>query len=134
MTFVQETRKARDEAVNAFKAFAGSDSEDEAEDLLVKREMAPEEAEEDSEAYRQFLLEMGGGEEEVRKALGMGPAPLSMHREDSDDEDDFRAETAVEDGDDKKSKKDKKKAKKGKLSAEEKALKRSKADDEFLME
>lgn len=142
LTFVEETRRAREDAVNAFKAFADSDEDE--DELLVKREVGADEAEEDDEAYRRFLLEMGGGEEEVRRALGMGPAPMTNHREDSDDEEDFfRAESSTADaeaGEDaekegKKSKKDKKKkAKKEKLSAEEKAAARTKADDEFLME
>jgi protein KRI1 len=66
---VQSERRLREEAVNAFKSFGGGDPEDEGEDVLeIKASGVAVENGEDE--YRRFMVEMGGGEEEVRKVLG----------------------------------------------------------------
>jgi protein KRI1 len=126
LTHVESQYKIRNEAVSAFKALADdldSGSDDEQAGGLVKREREEAAVDVDDEEYRRFLLEMGGGEEEVRKILGMGGEPIKTARI-SDDEADAVAEVGGEGV-----KVEKKKKKKSAKSKEIKA----KQDDEFLM-
>jgi protein KRI1 len=95
-------------------------------DSSEAREGRGGEEDDEDEAYRGFLLEMGGGESEVRHALGMADQPFTHNREDSEDE----AEVT-----------EKKSKKKDKVSAEEKEAKKAQrrakkaqADEDFLME
>lgn len=123
LTNVQEQRMLREKAVSAFKGLADdSDDEEEAEAGFLKpRTKDEKEAEEDDEEYRRFLLEMGGGEAEVRKILGMGEQAAWTPAEEAEVE-------VKEDG--KKKKKDKKDKKA--LGGADKE-KKEKADDDFLM-
>ncbi|WVR07983.1 hypothetical protein IAU60_005026 [Kwoniella sp. DSM 27419] len=127
MTHVQSERRMREEAVSAFKGLA-DDSDD--EDVIQRRDKDEVEVEQDDEEYRQFLLEMGGGEEEVRKALGMGDQPVTARlTDDDDDEEDGqqpvkqRTTAALS------------KVEKAELKAKKQAKKekKAKADDDFLM-
>lgn len=74
---------------------------------------------EDDEEYRKFLLEMGGGEEEVRKILGMGDQPVSKAR--LSDEEDIEGVAAVT------------QPKKLTKRAIKKKERKAKEDDDFLM-
>lgn len=120
LTNVEASRRARADALSAFAAFAESDDED--GEVLKKRERGEDEEAEDDAAYRQFLLEMGGGEAEVRATLGMADAPVTDYREFEDEKP--------------------KKEKEGKEVSAEKAAKReakrkaqrARADEDFLME
>lgn len=126
LTNVEAERKARKEAVSAFNALADDESEEE-EGFLVKRANDAEEVEDDTAAYRAFLLEMGGGEKEVRNALGIADQPLTDYREDLSD-----AESKQEKKPEKKAKKEKKK-----VATEDREVRRAKrvqADEDFLME
>ncbi|KAL1412555.1 Kinetochore protein Spc24 [Vanrija albida] len=125
LTNYEAERRARAEAVSAFQAVGESDDDSDDEGFLQKREKDDGEEDDDDEAYRGFLLEMGGGEAEVRHALSMADQPLTHNREDSEDEEE---ET-------------KKSKKKEKLSAEEKEAKKAQrrakkaqADEDFLMD
>lgn len=82
LTHVQSQYKLRNDAVSAFKALAAdSDDDEDTEGGLLTRRQRPEaEVDEDDEDYRRFLLEMGGGEDEVRKILGMGDQPVTTAR------------------------------------------------------
>ncbi|BEJ13502.1 hypothetical protein CspHIS471_0306760 [Cutaneotrichosporon sp. HIS471] len=119
LTNVQMSRRAAADARAAFAAF-GDDSDD--EEVLIKREKGDGEDETEDAAYRQFLLEMGGGEAEVRAALGMADAPTTDFRE-------YEEETP------KKMKKEKEmsEGKRAKREAKRQA-KRGKADEDFLMD
>ena len=79
MTYAQEERKMRKDAIDAFKAFGEDGDEDDF--VPVKRQKEEKEVDEADEGYRQFLLEMGGGEDEVRRLLGMGDQPVSHVRD-----------------------------------------------------
>ncbi|WVQ84513.1 hypothetical protein IAT38_006667 [Cryptococcus sp. DSM 104549] len=136
LTHVQQEKKLREEAVSAFAALAGDESDEDDEDegeedagfVLKKRKADEKEVDEDEEEYRKFLLEMGGGEEEVRKVLGMGDAPAMRLAvmESSDEEDagegqkEMQAMSKVE-----REELERKKA--------EKKAKKAKEDDDFLM-
>lgn len=132
LTNVQEQRILREGAINAFKSLAGdgedSASEDEEAGFLLKpRSKEEEEVEQEDEEYRKFLLDMGGGEEEVRKILGMGEQPAWKAEEEA---------APVSEG-----KKEKKKRKKDAALSQvekeeidkEKREKKEKKDDDFLM-
>ena len=111
----------REKAVDAFKGLAEeSDDESEAEAGFLKpRSKDEKEAEEEDEEYRKFLLEMGGGEAEVRRVLGIGASAYTP------------TETVNEDV--KEEGKKKKKEKKEKKAAGPNKEKKEKADDDFLM-
>lgn len=87
-------------------------------------------ADEDA-AYRSFLLEMGGGEDEVRRALGMADAPVTHYREDPESEEE--AEQKEASSEKKKAKKEKKKAaaKDKEARQQERHAKRVQADEDF---
>lgn len=121
MTNVAAARKAREDALSAFAKFAEDDSDE--EEVLKKRERGADEEAEDDAAYRQFLLEMGGGEQEVRAALGMADAPITDYREDEEEKE----------GKEKKKDKEMSEEKRQKREAK-RAAKRAKADEDFLME
>ena len=131
LTNVQEQRMLRQGAISAFKSLA-DDEESEGEDgtgfVLKERKKDENEIGEEDEEYRKFLLDIGGGEEEVRKILGMGDAPAW-------NPDQEIVEPVKENG-----KRDKKKKKDGALSKVEKEEmdkdrqeKKAKDDDDFLM-
>lgn len=76
MTNVQSERLMRAEALSAFRSLANDDAEEEGKFEPKRREKDEEQVVADEEEYRSFLLEMGGGEEEVRRVLGMGDQPV----------------------------------------------------------
>jgi hypothetical protein len=144
LTHVQSQAQLRSEAVSAFNALTGDDdddSDDEAgtgdleervDGLLVKRQKGGDEVEEDEEDYRKFLIDMGGGEEAVRKILGMGDQPVPRVAIDAENEE-GQSDDAAEGG-----------KKVGGISKEEKRSRRrakeekkkevkAKQDDDFLM-
>lgn len=121
MTNYEIQRRARDDALNAFKAFGDEVEQEEEDGFLRKREKDEKEVQEDDAAYREFLLEMGGGEKEVREALGIAGAPVTDYREDEEDEE---APAPVEELSEKK---------KAKLDKKRKE-KRAQKDEDFLME
>ena len=121
MTYVQEERKMRKDAIDAFKSFAGDDADDGEDDFApVKREKDEKEEDEADEGYRQFLLEMGGGEDEVRRLLGMGDQPVSHVRDVAEE---LEGQTQ---GEEKKKESSKKR--------EKRLAKKKQDDDSFLME
>ncbi|WWD04222.1 hypothetical protein V865_002290 [Kwoniella europaea PYCC6329] len=123
LTYVQSKRKLKEEAVSAFKALASDDSDDDGEEFIKKREK--DEGEEDMEdgEYRQFLLEMGGGEDEVRKILGMGDQPISTALDETVENEKGEKDVVLA------------KVEKEEIAAKKQAKKEKKAkkDDEFLM-
>jgi protein KRI1 len=78
----------------------------------------------DDEEYRRFLLEMGGGEDEVRKILGIGESAIHTVRVE-EDEDEVTEPAVAEAAEGKKKKK---------VKSEESKEKKAKQDDDFLME
>ncbi|EIW71389.1 hypothetical protein TREMEDRAFT_67737 [Tremella mesenterica DSM 1558] len=96
LTHVQSQAKLRAETVDAFKALAKDDDEDEDGEGFVLQPRPVVEHERDQDEYRKFLLEMGGGEEEVRKLLGMGDQPLALALQE-DENGEERQETKVSD-------------------------------------
>ncbi|WVQ95967.1 hypothetical protein IAU59_003066 [Kwoniella sp. CBS 9459] len=126
LTHVQSERLLRQEAVSAFKSL-GDDSDEEG-DFIQKRDKEAEDPEQDDVEYRQFLLEMGGGEDEVRKVLGMGDQPISGIVADEDDEGEERYDEAKQSA--------LSKVEKAELKAkkEKKKEKKAKADEDFLMD
>jgi protein KRI1 len=90
----------------------------------VRREKQEEEVDLDDEEYRRFLLEMGGGEDEVRKILGIGESGIHNVRVEEDEEvADEPVEAEVAEG-----------KKKKKVKSEKSKEKKAKQDDDFLME
>ncbi|GMK56597.1 hypothetical protein CspeluHIS016_0304370 [Cutaneotrichosporon spelunceum] len=116
LTNVELSRRAAADARAAFAAF-GDDSDD--GEVLTKRDRNDDEEESEDAAYRQFLLEMGGGESEVRAGLGMADAPVTGFREEE--------ETP------KKKDKEMSEGKRAKREAKRMA-KRAQADEDFLMD
>lgn len=94
----------------------------------------------EDEEYRRFLLDMGGGEAEVRELLKTG-ATGSGFREDTPEGDEGVADGRTvkeekksrEGKKSKKEKKEKEKEKGNKLSKEERTARKAKEDDDFLM-
>ena len=131
LTNVQADRLLRANAINAFKSLAHDDDDDEMSDgeeyagfvLKPRGKDEDETAKEDAE-YRRFLLEIGGGEEQVRKILGMGDQPVSW----SPDEE-------VQMNEEGETGKALSKVERKEFKAEKKAKKEKKGqeDDEFLM-
>jgi protein KRI1 len=155
LTHVQSQYRLKKEAVAAFSALAAEDSDDEGDFVPVKRagpkggagaegvgKAGEDEELGEEEEYRRFLLDMGGGEEEVRELLKTG-ATGSGFREDTPEGEEGSAdgktvkeEKKIKEG--KKSKKEKKekeneKGKGNKLSNEERTARKAKEDDDFLM-
>ena len=123
LTHVESQYRLRNEAVSAFKSLA-DESEDDEEGGLVRREKEEVEVDLDDEEYRRFLLEMGGGEDEVRKILGIGESAIHTVRvEEDEDEPAPAAETDVTEG-----------KKKKRVKTEKSKEKKAKQDDDFLME
>ena len=123
LTHVESQYRLRNEAVSAFKSLA-EESEDDEEGGLVRREKEEVEVDLDDEEYRRFLLEMGGGEDEVRKILGIGESAIHTVRvEEGEDEDAPAADMEVTEG-----------KKKKKVKTEKSKEKKAKQDDDFLME
>ncbi|WVF68419.1 hypothetical protein IAT40_003184 [Kwoniella sp. CBS 6097] len=125
LTHVQSERLLRQEAVSAFKSL-GDDSDEEGE-FIQKRDKEVEDVEQDDVEYRQFLLEMGGGEDEVRKVLGMGDQPVAGVIVDEDDDEgryDEAKQSALS------------KVEKAELKAKKEKMKEKKvkADEDFLMD
>jgi protein KRI1 len=124
LTHVESQYKLRNEAVSAFKSLADESDEEDAEGGLVKRVKEEEEVDLDDEEYRRFLLEMGGGEDEVRKILGIGESGIHNVRVEEDEEvADEPVEAEVAEG-----------KKKKKVKSEKSKEKKAKQDDDFLME
>ncbi|WWC95448.1 hypothetical protein V866_002312 [Kwoniella sp. B9012] len=123
LTYVQSERKLKEEAVSAFKALASDDSDDDGDEFIKKREKDEGEEDMEDEEYRQFLLEMGGGEAEVRKILGMGDQPISTNLEETVEDEKGEKDVVLS------------KVEKEEIAAKKKAKKEKKAkkDDEFLM-
>ncbi|WWC73610.1 uncharacterized protein I206_107582 [Kwoniella pini CBS 10737] len=122
LTYVESRRKIQEDAISAFKSLADDVSDEEA-DFITKRDRDEGEENMEEEEYRKFLLEMGGGEDEVRKILGMGDQPTSIVLEENEQSDDANikeADTKTESLDLKPKRKTKKERK-------------AKNDDEFLM-
>ena len=86
MTNVQSERLLRADAISAFHALADEAEEQNCDFEPKKREKDEDEALADDEEYRRFLLEMGGGEDEVRRVLGMGDQPVNGLRPISDED------------------------------------------------
>ena len=85
LTNVQSERLLRQEALDAFKSFGGEESDGEEDDgFLKKRVKSEHELKEEEAAYRKFLLESGGGEDEVRKVLGLQPKTVQKEDEEED--------------------------------------------------
>ncbi|WVW86838.1 hypothetical protein I302_108893 [Kwoniella bestiolae CBS 10118] len=123
LTYVQSRRKLQEEAISAFNTLASDDDESDDGGFIKKREKDEGEEEMEDQEYRQFLLEMGGGEDEVRKILGMGDQPVSVALEEIPEEDGEEKEAVLS------------KAEKVELQPKKKVKKEKKAkkDDEFLM-
>jgi protein KRI1 len=121
LTHVESQYRLRNEAVSAFKSLADESEEEDAEGGLVKREKEEKEVDLDDEEYRRFLLEMGGGEDEVRKILGIGENPVNTVRIEEDEIEE--AEPVQVEG-----------KKKKKVKSEKSREKKAKQDDDFLME
>ncbi|WWC92889.1 uncharacterized protein L201_007851 [Kwoniella dendrophila CBS 6074] len=130
LTFVQQSRKIRDEAVSAFKSLVDDDNDDsdneDSEGFIKKREKDEKEENQEDEEYRKFLLDMGGGEDEVRKILGMGDQTISLALEENEtqaaQEQSKKADPAT-----------KVEKEKGEEKKKAKKAKKAKNDDEFLM-
>jgi protein KRI1 len=123
LTHVESQYKLRNEAVSAFKSLADESDEEDVEGGLVRREKEEEEVDLDDEEYRRFLLEMGGGEDEVRKILGIGESGIHNVRVEEDEVADEPVEAEVAEG-----------KKKKKVKSEKSKEKKAKQDDDFLME
>lgn len=122
LTHVQEERALRDEVTKAFHTAIGGDDEDEDEGFLVKREKTDMERDEEKEAYRQFLLANGGGEQQVRELLGLGDEDDGKDEVSDDGEDvamQAQADVATISG--------------GALARNEKTARQKKDDEAFLM-
>ena len=119
-TYVESQRQLRQDAIAAFKSL---DDEEEGEDDFDFTERPRTNAEEEREAqeYRKFLLDMGGGEDKVRKLLGFSGGQVDV--EETEDVDELLIE-AVEDED------------AGKIRKPQpgKGGKKPQADEDFLME
>lgn len=122
LTHVQEERALRDEVTKAFHTAIGGVDEDEDEGFLVKREKTDTERDEEKEAYRQFLLANGGGEQQVRELLGLGDEDDGKDEVSDDGEDvamQAQADVATTSG--------------GALARKEKTARQKKDDEAFLM-
>lgn len=125
MPYAQEQRRLRKEAIEAFHA---DDEAGEDEGFVaVKKDKEGASGDKEDEGYRQFLLEMGGGEEEVRRLLGMGDQAVSFVRADAEEEDD-EDKAEGEDAAVAAPKKEEKEKRVKKMME-----KKAKDDDEFLM-
>ena len=91
MTHVQSEAKLRAETLNAFRSFVDDEKHDASSDddeFVPKKRGEAKDDEEDEDEYRNFLLEMGGGEDQVRKLLGMGDQPVAAALGSDDSSDD----------------------------------------------
>ncbi|OWZ60901.1 hypothetical protein AYX15_06854, partial [Cryptococcus neoformans] len=123
LTHVESQRRLRQEAVSAFKTLAEESDDESDEEFIRKREKDAQEVDENDEEYKKFMLEFGGGEEEVRKILGMGDQPAILKVLESEGEEDEEEKAAV-------SKIEKEEMERQKR---EKEAKKAKDDDDFLM-
>lgn len=123
LTHVESQRRLRQEAVSAFKTLAAESGDESDEDFIHKRETDDQEIDEGDEEYKRFMLEFGGGEEEVRKILGMGDQPAILKVLGDEGEEGEEEKSAV-------SKIEKEEMKRQK---QEKKAKKAKDDDDFLM-
>ena len=92
-TYVQSQAALRAEAINAFKDLNGDDDDDEDNFELSARPKPDKEVEREVNEYRAFLLEMGGGEEEVRRTLGLDSKHVNVLADDEKGEDDNESES-----------------------------------------
>jgi protein KRI1 len=128
LTNVQSERLLRQEALDAFKSFGADESEGEEEDgFLQKRVKTENELKEEEAAYRQFLLESGGGEDEVRRVLGFQPKTSTDDVAASDDASDSD-DGEVIDGQEGSAP-----TAPASMSAEKRTKKPKQSDDDFLM-
>ncbi|KIR34208.1 protein KRI1 [Cryptococcus deuterogattii MMRL2647] len=123
LTHVESQRRLRQEAVSAFKTLAAESGDDSDEDFIQKRETDAQEIDDGDEEYKKFMLEFGGGEEEVRKILGMGDQPAILKALADEEEEGEEEKAAV-------SKIEKEEMARQK---QEKKAKKAKDDDDFLM-
>ncbi|KAJ9094327.1 hypothetical protein QFC19_008013 [Naganishia cerealis] len=128
LTHVQEERALRAEVTKAFHTAIGEDEDQEEDDdgFLVKRDRTDTEKDEEKEAYRKFLLANGGGEDEVRKLLGLGgeeDADVDGDEEIADDGEDVASKAQVDVRD----------ANHQVVARTEKSAREKKDDDAFLM-
>ncbi|ORX37669.1 hypothetical protein BD324DRAFT_622820 [Kockovaella imperatae] len=122
-TYVESQRKIRQDAIEAFKSL-NDEGDDEDEFDFTERPKTDADEEKEAKEYRQFLLEMGGGEDEVRKLLGLQedkPNPEPAQSEDDSVVDQTLVNKSQEEA------KRKKTSKKTKQSKQE-------ADENFLMD
>lgn len=125
LTNVQAEIKLRHEAINAFHQLAGDEADDEDESgggFLAKRVKDDNEDGDDEEEYRKFMLDVGGGEAEVRRILGTDSQSVPFARQDVEEE---------EGGEEPESAPQKKV--KGKAPRADLDQMKAKADDDFLM-
>ncbi|WVO18487.1 hypothetical protein L204_106204 [Cryptococcus depauperatus] len=124
LTHVQSEQLLRQEAVNAFHSLV-ENSDDFDDEFIKKREKDAGDKDQGDQDYREFLLEMGGGEDEVRKLLGMGdqPAVLEILEEEEKGEIELENRAVL-------SKVEKEEMEKNKA---ERHAKKAKNDDDFLM-
>ncbi|KAJ9099775.1 hypothetical protein QFC21_003773 [Naganishia friedmannii] len=128
LTHVQEERALREEVTKAFHTAIGDNEVKEEDDdgFLVKKDRTDTEKDVEKEEYRRFLLANGGGEDEVRKLLGLGGDEDSDKEEDediADDAEDVASKAQVDVLD----------ANHEVLSRTEKNARQKKDDDAFLM-
>lgn len=97
LTNVQTERLVRAEALSAFHTFADEDEEEGDFQLKPRKGGDDQIKEEDDGEYRRFMLEMGGGEEEIRRVLGTAKHPATRFPSNGGlDEDDDAASEAEE--------------------------------------
>lgn len=129
LTHVQEERALREEVTKAFHTAIGDDEVDEEDEdggFLVKRNRTDIEKDAEKEEYRRFLLANGGGEDEVRKLLGLGDdedANEEEHEDIADDAQDVASKAQLDVLD----------ANHEVLTRTEKNARQKKDDDAFLM-
>ncbi|ODN99162.1 hypothetical protein I350_07320 [Cryptococcus amylolentus CBS 6273] len=125
LTHVESQYRLRQEARSAFAGLAeeSDDNDSDGEGFLKKRDKEGDEVDADDEEYRKFLLEMGGGEEEVKQLLGMGDQPAILQTVDDDDEEEPGQAVAVSKVEKEEMKNERKKKQEMKI----------KDDDDFLM-
>lgn len=149
LTYNQAQAELLREARSAFRSFADDEDDEEGEDGFqpVKVESTGDQVtvnQEDAEAdreYRKFLLEMGGGEDQVRSLLK--PEEASGARQGDEAQDDKVGEVDGKSAADNADKKNKKRTKRGKkaeavpMTEEQKSAyqaRKAVADEDFLME
>ena len=130
----------RADAINAFKDFDGESADANDDFELSARPKTDEEVEREVREYREFLLEMGGGEEEVRRTLGLTSEQVDVfHYDDEYDGDGDEDDSETDVGDVSGELDSPQMASGSKSEAKEKGASRgrsgkTRADEDFLME